>query len=92
MKIYKVTRTDLWSYDDFDSFVCVAPDMETAKRLIPAHGYQERIETHTWAEKDKGEYFHAWTADKNAVKVELLGIADATFDKTKILLASFNAG
>lgn len=90
MKIYKVTRTDTISYDEFDSFICVAPNMDTAKNLIPTLAL-DGYEAHTW-EEDNCYAFSSWTRDKNAIHAELLGIADATFDKTKILLASFNAG
>lgn len=91
MKIYKVKRTDDIGYDEYDAFVCVAPDMETAKNIKP--GYRHGLfVTLAWDEQDGSSNFDTWTCDKNAVKVELLGIADATFDKTQILLASFNAG
>ena len=91
MKIYKVTRTDKVSYTDYEAFICVAPDMEWAKELIPHHNYKGELETYLQEDLDADFVIGGWTNDKNNLKVELLGIADATFDKTKILLASFNA-
>lgn len=35
MNIYLVERTDGWGFDDFDSFIAVAPDEEYAKSMIP---------------------------------------------------------
>ena len=38
MNIYLVYRTDAYSYDDYDSFVCFAGNEQEARELSPATG------------------------------------------------------
>jgi hypothetical protein len=92
MKIYKVERTDNWSYDDYDAFVCVAENEDQARWMTPNPEYYLR--------KDDGkiyfQYFdgteeemkrEAWPVDINDIKV-----TEINPTTPEVILASFNAG
>jgi hypothetical protein len=92
MNIYLVERTDTYSYDDYDAFVCVAPSAKVAVRI---HPYSDDA---VWSETDrawKDERGHGYgnsgwtTIDK--LKATHLGRA-AVSQKKGVVLASFNAG
>lgn len=89
MNIYLVSRTDKFSWDDYDSFVCVAPDEKTALDIIPDTDtenplFYENIDTSGFTFS-----FGSWTGP-NHRKCELIGIANEA--KIRIVCASFNAG
>lgn len=99
MKIYKVSRTDRISYDQYDSFICYARDEIEAKDIPPVDYIVWDPDNERWSE----EYFadeppedrfasRAWPVGKNTLlKVELLG-EGFDFNTPGVILASFNAG
>lgn len=95
MNIYRVTRMDDWGYDDFSDFVCVAPDEDTARRIMP-----QTINSHDMAygtvEYTDDPYTWTWgwvEADKiDTLKVELIGVANESYSSIQILCASYHAG
>lgn len=48
MKLYLLTRTDGWSYDDYDSFVVAAEDEMSALEWCPDGGYRESDDFKKW--------------------------------------------
>lgn len=85
--LWLVSRTDDWDYDEFESFVCVAPDAAYAVRMCPTYGHLTGAPV-----------FHAdasplirrtWTEPQN-LRVERLGTADC--GEPRIVAAVFNAG
>ena len=97
MNIYRVTRTDddAGRYETFTDFICVAPDEATARKIAP-----HEIDVMTLA-YDQVEYMdtpnvwvYGWIeADKlDTLKVELVGVANESYDKIQILCASYHAG
>jgi hypothetical protein len=103
VKIFKVSRPegDKVGYDEYDSFVCVAPDEETARRLHPRH-YHVWVETTGgwhWKDGETGvveqnmDKYHSWTCDIDALVVEEIGSSPQKFfDGVKVILASYHAG
>ena len=103
-KIWIVSQDDNDDYDTYDSFVCVAPDEETARRMFPDYELQPtglrwsedgtRREffdesNHTWKPSCLNPYSD-WALNLNSVTAVCVGTAD---DPTpRVLLASFNAG
>ena len=96
MKIYYVERTDEWSYDDYDAFVCYAETPEQAKKISPSEYYE-------WKEKEGGWCFvyhdntfcrddhSSWTQPDN-LRVREIGESLTQEAKPGVILASFNAG
>lgn len=78
MNIYKVSRTDDWSYGEYDSFVCAAESEDRAKMMNPDG---------EWDAKYSG-----WipSQERDTLEVERIGLADHGVHG--ILLKSFNAG
>lgn len=99
MKIYKVERTDSWSYDDYDSFVCYANNEDEARRLSPSdyYVYEDGKWRFDYADKTF-KYADNWSwvkADKiDTLMVTLLGFTDMPTEgvKPSVILASYNAG
>jgi len=79
MKLYLISRTDSWSYDDYDSAVVAAPSEDVAKSIHPSP-------YHTDGDDDDD----GWPSiDKVAVKL----IGDAVEGtEAGVICASFNAG
>lgn len=84
MNIYKVSRTDKWSYDDYDSFVVIAEDEKTALYTHPSGRML------TFIDENKS-YTGNWVNSPMFLKVELIGIASNDM-KPGIIINSFNAG
>ena len=59
MNIYKLTRTDKWGYDDYDSLIVIAENEESAKLIPPITEYETT----------------AWPNSPNLIDVELIGVA-----------------
>lgn len=107
MNIYKVRRTDGYSYDDYDSFVCVARNEEDARRIIPCH---EAHEDNSWVDfswdEETGNLvltdrfsndvdvvnLFGWVDNFHDLEVELIGQAVEGIPEGTIILTSFNAG
>lgn len=101
MKIYKVERTDKWSYDDYDSFVCFANSEDEARHLHPVPDIYEwrdhpNLKEHGWYFKyfdgkyDFCKHKGSWTNPENLKVFELN--RDPKDGKPTVILASFNAG
>jgi hypothetical protein len=95
VKIYKVERTDNWSYDDYDSFVCFANSEDEARKLHPYGDDSYVLYEDGWHMKysdgridDKIHDFMSWTHDISSLKVQELKDSD----KPEVILASYNAG
>lgn len=94
MKIYLVERTDKWSCDDYDSFVCFANSEEEARYLSPSDYY-------VWKDncwhfkfsngKTEPRSSYGWTNDPKTLKVFELS-RDPQDGKAAVILASFNPG
>lgn len=83
MKLYLVSRTDKWSYEDYDSFVVATENEESALEYHPCG--KEYL-----SENDKKErYYDGWTSKEN-LKIECIGESNSSVEK--VILASFNAG
>jgi hypothetical protein len=99
--LFKVSRcdTDHIDYDEFDSFVCVAEDVESARRTHPRKHYVWNKRSGGWhfrfaegnIEDDRCEY-HGWTTDLNSLVIECLTTAGVELPVGRIVVASFNAG
>lgn len=93
MNFYLVERTDKWSYDDYDSFVCVAENEEQAKWLTPddycVWGDDGKLyfQYADGSREKEPASFSGWVKDTKDLKVTLLNPTEP-----KVILASFNAG
>lgn len=103
MKIYKVERTDDWSYDDYNEFVCVANSPEEAKTLHPSN----TDDTLFYHWKD-GKWFIYYSNGPNSKgeegfysnggwvdsldKLKVTEIIPDFIDKPVVIVGSFNAG
>jgi hypothetical protein len=98
VNVYLVSRTDQHGYDDYDAFVCVAPDAETARRMRPGSGddagwwrwseagiYERRKHDGTWYVPN---HEWAWPNDLSRVKAEQI-VCDG---EPRVILGSYNAG
>ena len=103
MRIFKVTRAedDRIEYDEYSSFVCVAPDQETARRLHPRdyHTWVESTAGWHWKDGETGlvepskDNYHSWTSDIDSLVVELIGTSCRPgYHGAVVVLASFHAG
>jgi len=82
--IYFVKRLDHWDYDDYDSFVAVAPNVETVKAMHPSGGT---------VEENKEHYSGAgWVKSPDAVEVTLIGTTGECDSVSRVVCASYNAG
>lgn len=94
MDIYKVERTDKWSYDDYDSFVCFADSEEQARWLAPDpefHMWKDGVYCYSYREQEPvNTKYTSWTKDPKTLKVYKIGTSE--FNSPQIILASFNAG
>lgn len=84
MNIYLVSTVAKIDYDEYDSFVIVANSEEEARATHPGN-YCEEVQS-----EDTDEY-DLWTPFKD-IRVELVGIANETYDTKEVICSSFNAG
>lgn len=98
MKIYKVERTDGWSYDDYDSFVCFANSEDEARRVHPCGDDMYELHEDGWRMRfsdgcleEKASKYHSWTHDVSSLKVWELN-RDPSEGKPTVILASYHAG
>ena len=88
MNIYLVKRTDEVSYDEFDSFVCVAESEDMARNMKPVlWGNPRKFEKVKWEEERT-----TWARGIKDVTVHYLGKAAQLKREPQIVCASFNAG
>jgi len=87
MKLFLVSRTDKWGYDDYDAFVAAAPDEETVRWMNPSDFYNDEVLTEEIWPKNG-----CWVRDpKKLLNIQYLGEAREGMPQG-IVLASFNAG
>jgi len=94
VNIYLVIRSK-YSYDDYDSFVCVAPSEYFARRCHPdetlkfLNGIWVQVEDHSPAQQFD---IDSWVepSEIDTLKVTYLGKAESP--EPRVVLASFNAG
>jgi hypothetical protein len=88
MFVYLIEQNVNEGYDTFSSAVVVARSKEEASKMHPDASY-------TWNGSgwQSGVWFSdgSW-ANPEDVSVTLIGVADSSFDKPKVILASFKAG
>lgn len=81
MNIYKITRTDRWGYDEYDTHIIIADNTEEVVKLANSkehHTYDGVLEGKNWS-------------DESIITLE--GTYTNIGDNTPfILLSSFNAG
>ncbi len=88
MFVYLIEQNVNEGYDTFSSAVVVAHSKDEASKMHPDASY-------TWNGLgwQSGTWFSdgSW-ANPEDVSVTLIGIADSSFNKPKVILASFRAG
>jgi hypothetical protein len=77
MRLWKLTRTDKWGYDDFDSAIVAANTEQEARSITP--------------DGDPFDDDTCWASAPERVLVERLGTAKKG-TQAGVVLASFNAG
>lgn len=105
MKIFRVSRPadDKIGWDEYDSFICVAPDEAAARCIHPSRRlsrvWNEATSQWHWLNAETGEVeveadqYHTWTCDIERLDVEVIGDQSASHSpKRGVVLASFNAG
>ena len=88
MFIYLIEQNVNEGYDTFSSAVVVARSKEEASKMHPDARYTwngSRWQGSKWSDDD------SWANQKD-VSATLIGVADPSFDKPKVILASFIAG
>jgi hypothetical protein len=80
MNIYRLTRNDRWSYDDYDSIIVIAKDEKAAVNISPDN------KPVNWSKPRP-----CWVDSPILLDVELIGTAKEGVVECCIL-ASFNAG
>lgn len=92
MKLFKVERTDKWSYDDYDQFICWANDEEEARWLVPDpeyHMWKDGVYCYSYREQEPVKYGRSWVEDPKTQ----LSITEITpSSKAEVILANFNPG
>ena len=81
MKLYLISRTDDWSYDEYDSFVVAAESEESALEFSP-RGHKP--------EEDGYWHYSGWTTNREDIKIECIGESNSLIEK--VIISSFNAG
>lgn len=101
MKIFHVERTDRYGYDEWDSFVVIAPNAYIAKRTWPEEdGYVYNDTNCRWEYYSKdgtiithNQCYCPWVTDLGNLRVTYLGMAREGYPtKTTVIMSSFNAG
>ena len=89
MNLYKVSRKGKASYDEFRSFVCVAPNEQVAARVTPNPFYIRQPEIANISRTDKDGKFidphDGWVDSVNDLTVELIGTALPKYKHTCII-------
>lgn len=78
MNLYLISQTENSTWNTYDSAVVCAPDVETARNIIPGRG--------KW-----GDSWSEWASCPENVSVKYLGEAHHEIEPG-VVLASFNAG
>lgn len=87
MNIYYVSRTNCKiCWDEFDSFVCIAEDENSARKTAPCSASFDEYGSDDW----ENDWNRSWTSDIESLDVVLLGVSHET--EPRVVCASFNAG
>jgi hypothetical protein len=90
MNIYLVIRTDDWSYDEYDSFICAAETEQAARETWPSTAYPRTWNGTDWVWLKHDVVDRSWQ-NPQGLEVRLLG--QAVYDQPAgVICASFNAG
>lgn len=87
--IYKLERTDDIGYDEFDSFLVVSRDEQTARFTHPYKNTFWHDDHKKW---ERDSYCDYYWADPNSIKITLIGKTIKAQPEGTVLCASFNAG
>lgn len=87
MKLWRVIRTDTVGWDEYEGFVCAAPNVETALRMDPASAYDKAPQELRESRPSLMDY---WPRDR-VVIARCIGESDE-YTSPALILASFNAG
>jgi hypothetical protein len=90
MRLFKLTRTDKWGYDDYDEIVVAAPDEASARRISPNDHHVWSDEQNCWLSNDEPVTYNSWCERIDTLRVKELGTANSL--EPGLILASFNAG
>jgi len=96
MNIYLVERKERIDYDEYDSFVCYAPDPDTARTMhprqktFPSNMKFNPIEKH-WLLDGEPDFYNGWTNNLDTLTITFLdtGVSGA---EQSVINTSFNAG
>lgn len=93
MKLFRVERTDSWSYDDYDQFICWANDEEEARWMAPDpeyHMWKDGVYCYSYREQEPvNSNYTSWVKDPKTQ----LDITEITPPfKPEVILANFNPG
>lgn len=86
MKLYLISRTDKWGYDDYDSFLVAAENEESA---LSYHPNGQKLKDYLSKEDIAWGYYGGWTTKEN-LKIECIG--ESYSKEEKVIISSFNAG
>jgi len=84
MNLYKISRTDDYSYEDFDSAVVAAESAEDAQKMSP-------LGDELYCDFSPGSWNFGWTSRLEDVQVQHIGTA-LPGTPAGLILASYNAG
>lgn len=84
MNVYLVSRTDHYSYDEYASFVCIAPSPLAARNMHPddVNGEWQQDESANWVGKD----------NVGSLQVMFLGKASARFSIPEVIHTKYERG
>ena len=83
MNLYRISQTDVESYDTYDSAVVAAESAVMAATMHPDGDYIP-VEDRRWG-------WGGWTNDPSLVTVRYIGVAEEGTQRG-VICASFNAG
>lgn len=92
MKLYRVERTDKWSYDDYDQFICWANNEEEARWLAPDpeyHMWKDGVYCYSYRDQQPVGDYTSWVKDPKT-QLEITEIVPSK--EPEVVLANFNAG
>lgn len=95
MKLFKVERTDEWSYDDYDSFIVVANSEEEARWTAPDpefHMWKDGVYCYSYRDqKPVDTRYSSWVKNPET-QLKITEIDPSFFTKPEVILTSFNPG
>jgi hypothetical protein len=90
--IFVVCRTDKIDYDEYDSFVIVAADEDSARHQHPRDHYEWDTTRQEWVDTydARPASYHGWANDPSSLTVTCVGVAAEGV--SGVISSSFNAG